>query len=549
MEPSCKARKTSLPARFQNFDLRGNLSDGSDAVDDENADDPAAQTEAGNTNCDGMSATSVQPGKKGSGKFSCKTCGRRFDSRLKRTKHQFTHTAGASSALECIECRRTFSSRLTLAEHQAWHENRMLYSCSTCGRQFRQNTGLWRHLRTHNPSAPRRRHLCPRCGRDFARRDYLREHLASHEEAQQHRRRFVCDICKRAFLQSSDLNRHRGTHAGERRFECGVCKRPFLNASSRKRHEKEHDPAHRVACPECGATFKRGCQMREHVVRQHGDSALSKLRAQVKRRLGRNGRLVEIAQITKPPLGPCYDASLKTNDCVSGPGSQAESNVDCLLRERLASGVEVALADDLQAGDSSRPEGSAAMVDEQVTTSTTTNHIYSNPQQLADDVSNTARRLVKQTVTELEAVQDASLLLQDAGGHVCAETQVLDQGDILQRSLGGLPIDCAETDIPGDCAALQCEPDFANQPDFGSQAYYDWLAGFTSMCNLTTLPLDNGTFTKVTQVLKTISDALALPSGVLACRENFRVLLGISEDLQRTVTSHLNFVLENLQPL
>lgn len=546
MEPSCKARKTSLPARFQNFDLRDSLSDGSDAVDEESADDPAAQTKAGNTNSEHASATSVQPSSKGSGKFSCKTCGRRFDSRLKRTKHQFTHS-GASSPLECVECHRTFSSRLALAEHQAWHEDRMLYSCSTCGRQFRQNTGLWRHLRTHNPDARRRRYSCPRCGRDFARRDYLREHLASHEEVQ-HRRRFVCDICKRAFLQSSDLNRHRGTHAGERRFECGVCKRPFLNAASRKRHEKEHDPAQRVACLECGATFKRACQMREHVVRQHGDSALSKLRAQTRRRIGRNGRLAEVAQTTKSPLGPRKDVLSKTNDCIDGPSGRPESNVDCLLRERLASGVQVALADDLQAGDSRGPERSAEVVSVPVTSSTTRTEVCSDPHQVSDDAGNTAG-LVKQAVTELEARREASLLLQDAGGDVCAETQVLDQGDILQRSLGSLPIDCAEAENSGDCTALQSELDFVNRPDFGSQAYYDWLAGFTSMCNLTTLPLDNGTFTKVTQVLKTVSDALAMPSGVLACRENFQVLLGISEDLHRTVTSHLNVVLENLQPL
>lgn len=268
----------------------------------------------------------------------------------------------------------------------------------------------------------------------------------------------------------------------------------------------------------------------------------------MKRRLGRNGRLVEVAQGTKPPLGPHNDASSKRDGCVNGPSDQPESNVDCLLRERLAGGVEVALGNDLQASDSGALERGAAMVNEPVTTSMTENEVYSDPCRLTNDVGDTPG-LVKETVTELEAGREASLLLQDSGGHVCAETQILDHGDILQRSLGGLPIDCAEADNFNDCVALQPELDFANHPDLGSQAYYDWLAGFTSICNLATLPLDNGTFTKVTQVLKTISDALAMPSGVLACRENFQVLLGISEDLQRTVTSHLNFVLESLQPL
>lgn len=542
MELSRKARKSSLPVRFQNFDLRDSLSDGSDAVDDGHDDDSASQTKARDTSCENTSATSVQPGKKSSGKFSCKTCGCRFDSRLKRAKHQFTHTAGASSPLECVECHRTFSSRLTLAEHQAWHEKRMLYSCSTCGRQFRQSTGLWRHLRTHNPNAPRQRHPCPRCGKDFARRDYLKEHLASHEDPH-HGRRFVCDLCKRAFLQSSDLNRHRLTHTSERRFECGICKRPFVNALSRKRHEKEHDPAHRVACPECGATFTRAYQMRDHVFRLHGHPALYKLRAQMNRRLGRNGRLGEVAHTTKLPLGPRNDGSSERGDCVNGPRGQPESNVNCLLRERLASGVEVALGNDLEASDSGGSERGAAIDNEPVATSTTGNDdVYSDPDRLTDDVGDT---------TELEASREAALLLQDGGStHVCAGMQVLDHGDILQRSLGGVPIDCTvEAENSGDCVTLQLEADFTNHPDFGSQAYYDWLAGFTSICNLTALPLDNGTFTKVTQVLKTISDALAMPSGVLACRENFQVLLGISEDLQRTVTSHLNFVLANLQPV
>ncbi|XP_077491009.1 uncharacterized protein LOC144101747 isoform X2 [Amblyomma americanum] len=485
------------------------------------------------------------------GKFPCKTCGRRFDSRLKRTKHQFIHTgaAGAISPLECAECHRTFSSRLTLAEHQAWHEGRMLYSCPTCGQQFRQNTGLWRHLRTHDPNAPRRRYPCPRCSREFARLDYLKEHLAAHDE--RHKGRFVCDVCERSFFQSSDLNRHRLTHSSERRqFECSVCKRLFSNASSRKRHEKEHDPAQRMACPDCGATFKRPCQLKEHVVKNHGDAALLKLRAQ-KKRIGRTADSpgAERKKSNKSAVqNHCDTLPQKNSRGSTGTArGQPGSSGDNLLKERLAARVGAVSAGGMQACGRLEGDGSTGPHEQ---------HHLNKEGTMSELGFNTA--LLRSEAGEVENLVgqlrdgsnpcDASHRLQEGSSRTCMETVVVDRGDILQRSLRGLPVDCMEEDDFGGGEVTTAETNFVNRPDFGSQAYYDWLAEFTSICNLTTLPLDNDMFTKVTQVLKTISDALAVPYGVLACRENFKVLLSIMEDLQRTVGSHLNFVLENLQP-
>ncbi|KAH9379268.1 hypothetical protein HPB48_020922 [Haemaphysalis longicornis] len=511
----------STCVKQQNFDLRDSLSDGSDAVDEESADDPAAQTKAGNTNSEHASATSVQPSSKGSGKFSCKTCGRRFDSRLKRTKHQFTHSgmARGPDALLVLHVRSAVP-----AEHRP-------VAPPPDPQPGRTEAALF--------VSPVRKGLCPARLPQGA----PGQPRGSAAQATLRLRHLQAGFPAELGSQPAPGHPRRRAPVRVRRLQA-----PFSERGEPEAPREGTRPGAKGGVPGCGATFKRACQMREHVVRQHGDSALSKLRAQTRRRIGRNGRLAEVAQTTKSPLGPRKDVLSKTNDCIDGPSGRPESNVDCLLRERLASGVQVALADDLQAGDSRGPERSAEVVSVPVTSSTTRTEVCSDPHQVSDDAGNTAG-LVKQAVTEPEARREASLLLQDAGGDVCAETQVLDQGDILQRSLGSLPIDFAEAENSGDCTALQSELDFVNRPDFGSQAYYDWLAGFTSMCNLTTLPLDNGTFTKVTQVLKTVSDALAMPSGVLACRENFQVLLGISEDLHRTVTSHLNVVLENLQPL
>lgn len=548
MECPSRVRKTSLPARFEHFDLQDKSSDASDAANEE-SESESFQTKVGGINSAQTAAPEMHKDSNG-GKFPCKTCGRRFDSRLKRTKHQFTHTgvAGAISPLECAECHRTFSSRLTLAEHQAWHDGKMLYSCPTCGQQFRQNTGLWRHLRTHNPNSPRRRYPCPRCSREFARLDYFKEHLAAHDES--HRGRFVCDVCERSFLQSSDLNRHRMTHCSERRqFECSVCKRLFSNASSRKRHEKEHDPAQRMACPDCGATFKRPCQLKEHVVKYHGDTALLKLRAQ-KKRLGRTGDAPGAERADKFAAQNHRDSLPQRN----GRGStgvvrvQPGGNGDSLLKERLAARVSTISASGLQACGRLEGDGGTGFHEEQrLNKEETVPGLGFNIATLRS-LTGEAENLVGETTGDGGNPCDASQWTQEGSNRTCVEMEVADQGDILQRSLRGLPMDCTEECDPGGSEDTAPETNFVNHPNFGSQAYYDWLARFTSICNVTTLPLDNEMFTKVTQVLKTISDALAVPSGVLACRENFRVLLNILEDLQRTVGSHLNFVLENLLP-
>ncbi|KAL3209077.1 hypothetical protein MRX96_038371 [Rhipicephalus microplus] len=251
MECSRRVRKTNLPARFEHFDLDDDSGDALDVTVRECASAAMAQDVVGvNFSIPGPSRPAV--------------------------RKALTHTGSARGAttLECSKCKRKFSSRLTLAEHQAWHENRMLYSCPICGRQFRQNAGLWRHQMTHNRDVQKRRYPCPRCGQDFARPGYLKEHLASHEES--HRSRFACDVCQRTFFQRCDLSRHRKTHEGKQQFECAICKRGFSSLASQRRHEKEHDPARKAPCPECGATFTRPCQLKVHIAKYHGDAMLLK---------------------------------------------------------------------------------------------------------------------------------------------------------------------------------------------------------------------------------------------------------------------------------
>ena len=48
------------------------------------------------------------------------------------------------------------------------------------------------------------------------------------------------------------------------------------------------------------------------------------------------------------------------------------------------------------------------------------------------------------------------------------------------------------------------------------------------------------------QVHKSLSDVLATPSGILTNRDNFKILMNISKDLNFIINEHLAFVLKNL---
>lgn len=88
--------------------------------------------------------------------------------------------------------------------------------------------------------------------------------------------------------------------------------------------------------------------------------------------------------------------------------------------------------------------------------------------------------------------------------------------------------------------------DFVTNPDFSKQEYYNWLTRFTELCKVVPMPLETSLFQKISQVHKTVSDVMATPSGVVADKENFIVLMNITKELSSIINEHLMYVMQNL---
>uniref|UniRef100_A0A914KXF1 C2H2-type domain-containing protein n=2 Tax=Meloidogyne incognita TaxID=6306 RepID=A0A914KXF1_MELIC len=119
-----------------------------------------------------------------------------------------------------------------------------------------------------------RGYACHRCGklfsyayyRSFEKRDRLRIHILHVHER---RRPHVCQICNKAFSQSSSLSKHMRTHSGERPYKCPHCEKAFTASSILRTHIRQHSGEKPFKCTVCGKSFASHAAHDSHMRRSH----------------------------------------------------------------------------------------------------------------------------------------------------------------------------------------------------------------------------------------------------------------------------------------
>ncbi|XP_043272009.1 zinc finger protein 160 [Venturia canescens] len=151
--------------------------------------------------------------------YTCHLCGKQFRVNQGLARHlQETH-AGIKK-FSCDICSRMFSTKRNVEDHRRIHTGERPFVCNVCGKTFKQKASLFVHNRTHTDFFPFK---CNYCNQAFRTRPSLVLHLTKHTGERPH----TCDICDRSFRIKYDLKRHRLVHSDEKPWRCTDCDMDF----------------------------------------------------------------------------------------------------------------------------------------------------------------------------------------------------------------------------------------------------------------------------------------------------------------------------------
>ncbi|XP_054429490.1 transcription factor Ovo-like 2 [Pteronotus mesoamericanus] len=126
-------------------------------------------------------------------------------------------------------------------------------------------------------------HSCDLCGKGFRLQRMLNRHLKCHNQVKRH----LCTFCGKGFNDTFDLKRHVRTHTGIRPYKCDVCNKAFTQRCSLESHLKKiHGVQQQYAykqrrdklyvCEDCGYTGPTQEDLYLHVNSTHPGSAFLK---------------------------------------------------------------------------------------------------------------------------------------------------------------------------------------------------------------------------------------------------------------------------------
>uniref|UniRef100_H3C2K2 INSM transcriptional repressor 2 n=1 Tax=Tetraodon nigroviridis TaxID=99883 RepID=H3C2K2_TETNG len=185
--------------------------------------------------------------------FICQLCKEEYPDPFSLAQHKCSRIVRVE--YRCPECDKVFSCPANLASHRRWHKPR---PASTPGGQTLADASP--PFKDARRSLPEEEvYECRYCGKKFRRQRYLKKHLAAHELSAQappssaysqggheaggdHAHVFPCHLCGARLPSAEIRDKHRLWHAMQI-FTCNHCPCTFFSSPGLERHvSKAHAP-------------------------------------------------------------------------------------------------------------------------------------------------------------------------------------------------------------------------------------------------------------------------------------------------------------------
>ncbi|XP_071483604.1 uncharacterized protein, partial [Diadema antillarum] len=206
--------------------------------------------------------------KKKTESYTCPICGKTLASFKSLTGHYSTHMD--KKLFKCDMCDQSYALRRNLRKHKLSH-NAINLACRKCNKVFLDKNALQRHMVVHSHE---KKYVCDVCDKAFISMAFLIQHKKCHIVRDTRKKPYQCSECERSFLDRNSLRNHQLIHAhGDisriRKIECEVCHRMFVSSYQMRKHRlthggQEHKEERLVRCEQCGRGFLNAGMLRRH---------------------------------------------------------------------------------------------------------------------------------------------------------------------------------------------------------------------------------------------------------------------------------------------
>ena len=214
--------------------------------------------------------------------FDCDKCDWKFFSKAASYVHKKLHhdSEYAEGELFCSFCSEVcFSEKEIVKHHLDNHKlfTRLpLYLCDNCEFSSSRISETKEHLKTKHDIDEYKPFICNICDLKWDDPCSFFKHNQNHHIGYENRQKFVCDLCGRAMLSSTNLRRHKIVHSAgkEKNFVCDICGLAtttdwYLDKHKRQQHKRGKD----IKCEYCEKLFRRTDCLQRHIDSKHPDTS------------------------------------------------------------------------------------------------------------------------------------------------------------------------------------------------------------------------------------------------------------------------------------